>query len=94
MSSTSFSVGFGITTFEIHIGPLMPGSLRLKLCCLEIEDGLSLLRKDRMSLIVSSVFRSHFEDVLEKPRLCDMAVWKSRGTFGRRALALGRMLDW
>ena len=60
----------------------------LKACCLEIEEGLSLLRKDRIRLMVSSVLKSHFEDVFERPKVWDAAVCTSNGTFGRRALKL------
>ena len=85
---TSSSGGCASAVFEIHMGPLMPGSLRLRCCCLEIGSGVGEEMKWRISLMMTSVLRSHFDDVEERPKVCDAAVCMMKGTLGTKALKL------
>ena len=78
-------------TFEIHILPLIPGSLNDALCCFEMGVGCGESMRDCIILTISSVFRSHLVEVGESQRECHSAVLNKKGTLGRtmRATAFG-----
>ena len=46
-------------------------------------------RKDRRTLIINAVRRSHCLECSEIPRVCEMAVLPMRGTLGMKALRIG-----
>lgn len=89
-SSTAFSSSFrtssvpgdGNVTLLTHILPLMPGSFKDALCCLERGVGSGESRMDLSILIINSVLRSHFDDVGESQSECHTAVLNRKGTFG------------
>lgn len=76
-------------TFEIHRGPLIPGSLRELRCCFEIGDGLGLSNRERINVTMSSVFKSHLLAFGVSPTVWKRAVERRRGNLGRMAFALG-----
>lgn len=62
----------------------MPGSRKLICCVLDSGEG-GPVKNERRTLMMSSVRRSHFEDVGDKDRVWKRAVFRISGALGRRA---------